>query len=175
MEEINQLVTQCIANERMAQEKFYHFFYPSLIVLCKKFFADDHTAVETVNDGMIKVFKNLASFDPSKGELFNWIYTIVRNAALDKVKRSRIINTVEIEGSEVPQDVSPLHALEWKDIYQLLDNLAPATRIVCSLFYLEEFSIKEISRILAISDGTVKWHLSETRKKLRPALEKYYS
>lgn len=146
-----------------------------MIALCKKFFTDDHTAVETVNDGMIKVFKNLASFDPSKGELFNWIYTIVRNTALDKIKSTHIVVTSEIEEREVPQGTSPLNALEWKDIYRLLDNLAPATRIVCSLFYLEEFSIKEISSILSISDGTVKWHLSETRKKLKPALEKYYS
>ncbi len=146
-----------------------------MIALCKKFFADDHTAIETVNDGMIKVFKNLASFDASKGELFNWIYTIVRNTALDKIKNTRIISTSEIEEREIQQNTNPLNALEWQDIYQLLDTLAPATRIVCSLFYLEDFSIKEISSILSISDGTVKWHLSETRKKLKSALEKYYS
>lgn len=144
--------------------------------MCKRFFTQDHEAIEAVNDGMMKVFKKISSYDAGKGEFFNWVYTIVRNTALDKIKLVRFQSAGELT-EKIPDagEDNPLERLEWKDVYTLLDNLAPATRAVCSLYYLEGFSVKEISVQLTASEGTVKWHLSETRKKLKPVLEKYYS
>lgn len=176
MNEEQQLILECAANNRLAQEKLYYRFYPALMLLCKRFFADDHKALEVLNDGMMKVYRNISSFDSSKGEFFNWLYTVVRNTALDKLKLIIPPVTKELNGiTESAGEDRTIQSLEWKDIYKLLDNLPPATRAVCSLFYIEGFSIKEISDALEISPGTVKWHLSETRKKLKPVFERYFS
>ena len=59
---------------------------------------------------------------------------------------------------------------EGEDLFLYLDMLPPATRAVSSLYYKEDLSIKEISHQLNISDGTVKWHLSECRNKLSKLL-----
>lgn len=176
MEDEYQLIQECIANNRQAQEKLYRMFYPALILLCKRFFMDDHSALETVNDGMMKVYKHIGGYDNSKGDFFNWVYTVVRNTALDKLKLSHWPAPIQLieEAGQTYTD-NPLKTLEEQDIYKLLDTLAPATRVVCSLYYLEGFSIRDITGKLELSAGTVKWHLSETRKKLKPVLEKYYS
>ena len=42
-------------------------------------------ALEAVNDGMMKVFKALPDYKYNQGSFFNWVYTIVRNAAVDKL------------------------------------------------------------------------------------------
>lgn len=175
MQEEYQLIEGCISNNRPAQEKLYRLFYPGLILLCKRFFRDDHTALETLNDGMMKVYKNIASYDAGKGELYNWAYTIVRNTALDKLKLASWPAPVALTEDGQSYRDNPLKSLEEQDIYKLLDTLAPATRVICSLYYLEGFSIKDITIKLDLSTGTVKWHLSETRKKLKPVLAKYYS
>src|SRR6185436_6138592 len=86
LNEEQQLIQECAANNRLAQEKLYYRFYPALMLLCKRFIADDHQALEVLNDGMMKVYRNISSFDSGKGELFNWIYTVIRNTALDKLK-----------------------------------------------------------------------------------------
>lgn len=171
-----ELINDCTANNRLSQEKLYRMFYPSLILLCKRFFKQDHEAIEAVNDGMMKVFKKIDSYDAAKGEFFNWVYTIVRNTALDKIRLVRFQTAGELNDRlpDMGED-NPLKKLEWKDVYTLLDTLPTATRAVCSLYYLEGFSVKEISVQLTVSEGTIKWHLSETRKKLKPVLEKYYS
>jgi RNA polymerase sigma factor (sigma-70 family) len=175
LDELNQLINGAASGDRKSQEKLYRKFYPALILLCKRFFASDHDALETLNDGMLKVFKNLGAYDITKGEFFNWVYTVVRNTALDKLKLAPLPEMRELNGSnEISIEENPLKTLEWKDIYKLLDALAPATRVVCSLYYLEGFSILAISEQLGLSAGTVKWHLSETRKKLKPVFEKYY-
>jgi RNA polymerase sigma-70 factor (ECF subfamily) len=172
---LEELIQDCAANDRLSQEKLYRMFYPALYLLCKRFFHDERDALEALNDGMLKVFRNIAAYQSAKGSLFNWMYTIVRNAAIDKCKLGG-----RAEPEPLNDDIAiviagnPFECLEWKDVYGLLDALTPATRVVCSLFYLEGFRIRDIAGILGLRPGTVKWHLNDARKRLRPVLEKYY-
>lgn len=179
MEELSQIIRGCIRNDRISQEKLYKQFYVSLFYLCRKFFHQDHEAVEALNDGMLKVFSNIHTYREDKGKFFNWIYTIVRNAALDKLKKS-VMQPLPLQPGTQAEETdfadasyNPLQVMEQKDTYRLLDSLSPSTRVVCSLFYLEGYSIKDIAEQLEIAAGTVKWHLSEGRKKLLPLFEKH--
>ncbi len=81
MEDLQQLINDCANNNRLSQEKLYRKFYPALFLMCKRFFA-----LEAMNDGMMKVYKNIGKFRDNEGTFYNWIYTIVRNSALDKLK-----------------------------------------------------------------------------------------
>jgi len=178
LDDLQQLINDCAANNRLSQEKLYRRFYPALFLLCKRFFTDNHQALEALNDGMLKVFKQLQYYNNEKGNFFNWMYTIIRNTALDKLKSKQFF-TSQIADENItfvnPQNENPLQLLEQKDVYVLLDVLSPATRVVCILFYLDGLSIKDICHQLQVSSGTVKWHLSETRRKLKPFLKAYYS
>ncbi|HWB25052.1 MAG TPA: sigma-70 family RNA polymerase sigma factor [Chitinophagaceae bacterium] len=176
MNELQILINQCAVNNRRSQEKLYLMFYPELYALTRRFFADSHEALEALNDGMLKVYKSIGSFDGSKGSFFNWMYTIIRNTALDKLKIKKQPGTGELNELILnTADNNPLQGLEWKDIYAMLDVLGSTARVVCTLFYLEGFTIKEIGESLSLSEGTIKWHLSEIRRKLKPVLKSYCS
>jgi RNA polymerase sigma-70 factor (ECF subfamily) len=124
---------------------------------------------------MLKVYTGIQRFDETKGTLFNWMYTVIRNTALDKLKMAQLPATIEIDHAiVVSSDEHILKTLDWKDMYRLLDALPQATRAVCSLFYIEGFKIKEIAESLGISAGTVKWHLAETRSKLKVVFHNQY-
>lgn len=128
---------------------------------------------------MMKVFEHIGTYKAEKGKFFNWVYTIVRNTALDKFRSSAALRAESYEVTETIAEAdmgaNPLVSLEGKDLYVLLDRLSPATRVICGLFYLEGYSIKDISEQLGISSGTVKWHLSESRKKLKSILERHFN
>jgi RNA polymerase sigma-70 factor (ECF subfamily) len=172
---LDDLIKGCAARNRLSQEKLYTLFYPGLALLCKRFFADDHEAIEVLNNGMMKVFRNIKAFDNTKGSLFNWAYTIVRNAALDQLKKKKYpTQPYTDEQMELPAHDTPVKQLEEKWFYQLLDGLQQPARAICSLYYLEGFPIKEIAQHLDIAEGTIKWHLHQVRKKLKPVLEKHY-
>jgi len=117
----------------------------------------------------MNVFKSIGQFDPNKGELFNWAYTIVRNAAITHWKKKNNESKHEEITEHIEQTLqySPFKELEWKDIYYYLSKLPPSTRAVCTLYYLEGYSIKEIAEQFNLSEGTIKWHLSESRTKLK--------
>ena len=117
----------------------------------------------------MNVFNNIEHYDSSRGELFPWAYTIVRNAAISHLK-SKKHDPVNVEITEMIEQVaqySPFMEMEWERIYYYLDKLPPATRAVCTLYYMEGYAIKEIAEQLSLSEGTIKWHLSESRYKLK--------
>ena len=175
MDKLEKILAGCKRRERQSQEKLYRQFYPVLFALCKNFFEDKHDIVTAINNGMMKVFKNLDQFDSQKGEFFNWMYTTVRNAALTMLRDRK---TQSFDYDEIKENMffeareNPFEKLEYDDIEVYLSQLPLATRRVCCLFYLDGFSVKEITESLAISEGTVKWHLSESRNRLKIIFEK---
>jgi len=169
--DLEDIIAGCISNNRVSQEKLYRQFYPGLYALCRQFFHDEQDIVTALNNGMLNVFKNITTYDSSKGEFLNWCYTIVRNAAITYLKSIKSLDTVQLDAAlQYDYSENPLLELEWEDLFSYLDKLPPATRAVSSLYYKEDFSINEISQQLNISDGTVKWHLSECRNKLSKLL-----
>ncbi|TLU96050.1 RNA polymerase sigma factor [Dyadobacter sediminis] len=175
MENIEQILTGCKRGERLSQEKLYKQLYPVLFSLCKNFFDEKHDVLTAVNNGMLRVFQNIGHFDPSKGEFFNWAYTIVRNAALTMLRdrKTQGFDYVEInEAMGFESRENPLDVLHAGDIQVYLMQLPVATRRICGLYYLDGFSVREISEALDIRDGTVKWHLSESRSRLKSIIEK---
>ncbi|CAG5004719.1 ECF RNA polymerase sigma factor SigE [Dyadobacter sp. CECT 9275] len=168
MDQQREILDGCRRNDRKSQEELYYAFYPAMFSLCKKFFADEHEILTALNNGMMRVFKNIDQYDPRRGELFNWMYTVIRNACLTMIRDKKPETTQELK--ENMSDISqydPFRSSEWDDIFHYLDQLPPATRAVCSLFYLEGFSIKEITKETGMKDGTVKWHLNESRNRLK--------
>ena len=169
MKDLQNILEGCKRNDRTSQERLYRQFYPGLFSLCRKFFADPHDALTSLNNGMLNVFKNIEKYDPEKGEMFNWAYTIVRNAAITHMTRLKFVHPTDEITGQMEQTIyhSPFAELETHELYDCLDKIPPATRAVCTLHYLEGFTIKEISNRLDLSEGTVKWHLSESRNRLR--------
>ncbi len=121
---------------------------------------------------MLKVFKNVEQYDGSKGTFFNWAYTVVKYAALTQIRDKKTESSFEsLENFHDTALFNPFEEKQWNDIYLLLGKLPSTTRAICSLYYLEGSPIKEISASLDMKEGTVKWHLNESRKRLRTILQ----
>ncbi|MBS1599920.1 MAG: sigma-70 family RNA polymerase sigma factor [Bacteroidetes bacterium] len=174
LEDTAHIINGCKKQDLVCQEKLYKKFYPALFALCKTFFDDNQEILTALNNGMLKVFKNIDQYDPAKGTFFNWTYTIVRNAALTLIRDNKNKLTFELtESIQEPSENNPFRQLEWKDIYFYLGKLPSRTRCVCTLFYLEGFTIKEIVNALDMKEGAVKWHLHECRDRLKIIFEQY--
>ncbi len=63
---------------------------------------------------------------------------------------------------------------DYPDVFEAVMELDEHYRIPLVLFYVEEFSIKEICRILKLSQGTVKTRLYRGRRLLKEKLEGVY-
>ncbi len=129
-----------------------------------------------VNNAFMKIISKIDSF--KIGTNYEaWTRKIIQNEIIDDFRKSHRNNHIVYTNSfinegESHDDFDLDEKYEEQKILNLLQRLPPATRMVFSLFALEDMKSKEISTQLNISSETVKWHLSEARKKLKSELIK---
>ncbi len=173
-EDINNIISGCITNDRQAQEKLYKAYYRAMINLCLRYTKNNSDAVEVLNNGFLKVFKNIQRFDAAKATVYTWIRKIVINSCLDFIQAKQSLKRhheiIEEQQIHIPAEI--IQKMDATELLQLVRQLPPATRAVFNLFIVEGYSHKEIAALLTISEGTSKWHLSDARKQLQQMIQK---
>jgi len=170
--ELQELIDGCIRNERNAQEKMYKLFYPKMMALVRRYIDREMQAEEVLNNGFLRAFQKIEQYT-FKGSFEGWLRKIVFHAVSDHVKQNVQYND-KVVLIEKDQYVQKDHAdrLYYDELLQLVDALPIATRTVFNMYVMEGFPHKEIGKILNISEGTSKWHLSEGRRVLKEKIEK---
>lgn len=162
------LISGCIAGKRLQQKQLYELYFGKMMAVCMRYARDRDEAKDLLNEGFLKVFKNLHQYKPQRS-LESWIRRIMINNAIDhyrKNKKHRNIGDIDqvYDHAEDEQVHANLAAAE---IMKLIQKLSPSYRTVFSLYVLEGFNHKEIGEKLGISEGTSKSNLSKARGKLQ--------
>lgn len=144
-----------------------------MIAVCFRYVRNREDALEVVHNGFLKVFQNIASFDETKSALFTWIQTIMIRTSIDFLrKKNLMLQVVEwTEDAEPEIQAEVLVNKSGEEILNFLKQLSPSTATVFNLYVIEGYNHKEIAKLLSISEGTSKWHLSEAKKKLAVLLK----
>jgi RNA polymerase sigma factor (sigma-70 family) len=163
------IIQGCLLNDRISQEQLYMQVYDKLYGMCNRYFTDEHEIISAINNGMLRVFKFMHLYDKTQADIQTWIYTIVRNEALTIVRNKKNLTiTKELSTDlEIASNFKPFDENANEETQLYLSKLPETTRAIFTLFYLENLSIKEVAKDLEMKEGTVKWHLSEGRKKLQ--------
>lgn len=157
------------------QEQLYRLCYPEMIKICIRYAGDIDGAGIIYNNAMLRVFRHIGNYK-HEGKLLGWVKTIVVHCCLDHVKKKGPIREVKL-GPEQEEQVSitedAFSRISVKDIQKIIGQLPPATGAVFNLYIYENFTHKQVSGALGISEGTSKWHLNEARKILKNKLEHF--
>jgi RNA polymerase sigma factor (sigma-70 family) len=166
---IDSIISGCKGGNRKTQEQLYRSYYRVMMNLCLRYTKNETEALEALNTGFYKVFKNIHRFDTAKATLYTWIRTIVINSCIDLIKTKQAqFKTGELsEADNVYVPPLVISKMSSSEILQLVRQLPPATQAVFNLYVMEGYNHAEIATLIGISEGTSKWHLSEARKKLQ--------
>lgn len=137
-------------------------------------------AEEVAQDTFVKVFKSLHKFK-GDSKFSTWIYKVAYNTCLDTIKKNKKhLNNVTIDEYNFNKLDTIDNALdniikEEKSalIKNCINKLPEDSSALLTLFYFEELSLDEISKIINIEANTVKVKLFRARKKLAVILEQY--
>lgn len=170
--ELEELIRGCIRNERSAQEQLYRLFYARMMGVVRRYIDQEMQAEEVLNNGFLRAFQKVEQYT-FQGSFEGWLRKIVFHAVSDYVKQNVRYNE-KIVLVEKDQYVHKDHAdkLYYNQLLELVQGLPDATRTVFNMYVMEGFSHKEIGKLLNISEGTSKWHLSEGRRVLKDKIEK---
>ena len=168
----HQLLRDCIAGDRKAQQELYNLYAPLVYAICLRYMGNSDDAKDMLQDTMVKFFQKAGEFR-FQGSLEGWVKRIGVNSCLDQLKRNKAKFTMDIDNAiGISGDVNAAQPLETKDLLRLLGSLPEGYRTVFNLFAIEGFTHAEIADLLNISENTSKSQLFKARKCLQAKLDR---
>ncbi|MDQ3278244.1 MAG: RNA polymerase sigma factor [Bacteroidota bacterium] len=180
MEDLSTVIQGCVANDPKQQRAFYEHYFGYCLKVVFRYVYRYETAVDIVNDGFVKVFRNFGKFVPADKEnlqmvLMGWMRTIMIHAAIDQLRKNSFLPEIgsiseaawEVEDKTGHADKNVLY----KELILHIKKLSPAYRAVFNLYVIDGFSHQEIAEKLGISVGTSKSNLSKARVILQNILQ----
>jgi RNA polymerase sigma-70 factor (ECF subfamily) len=185
------LAERCRKGDASAWSELVQTQNRRIYALCFRFTGNAADAQDLTQDVFIKVHKNLASFDLSKGSFQTWLTTLARNLLVDHFRRSRndrATDSIDANWEQTEDDHPPLsNRLEDGSpsphssavsrqtaaiVQQALTRLSPELREAVILRDLQDLDYKEIAQVLNVPEGTVKSRISRGRAELARLLER---
>lgn len=126
---------------------------------------------DAISNTTVIVFERIS--DLKQEEFFKtWLTRILINECYKIYNQNKKVIYLENCNTEVLNNFqfSEKDKIEEIDARELINNLSKDLKETVILYYFEDFSIKEISKLLKIPEGTVKSRLSNARKSLEKIL-----
>ena len=177
-EELKLAIEGCVLNDRLSQKRIYTSFYNYAMSICSIYISNYEDSVEILNDGFLKVFKEIYRYQPTYADhvlsFKGWLRKIMLYTSIDHFRKNKKHRFIKELDSEVIQlsaaDEDALDRISHNEIVKSMQKLTPGYRIIFNLFIIENFSHEEISKRLGISIGTSKSNLARGRKQLQKIL-----
>lgn len=136
-------------------------------------------AEEVSQDTFIKAYKSLSKFK-GDSKFSTWIYKIAYRTSLDRIKKNKkYINDVAIDEFTEHQIKTIDNALDnleeqeqSKAIQDCIALLPNDDSFLLTLFYFDDMSLDEISKVVDLTPNNVKVKIFRSRKKLASILKK---
>lgn len=146
--------------------------------VCIRYKKDEAEARAVLNQGFLKILTKLDKYDP-KVPFEAWIRRIMINTIIDefrkyKKERERTQYTDFTATDTFDERVDFNSADQMFDVEAVeffIKKLPPLTQRVFNLYIIDGYAHKEIGRLLDISEGNSKWHLSSARKRLKKMIK----
>jgi len=178
-QEISDIVSGCIKLQRDSQKKFYTYFYGYAMAICMRYAPNNDDAMEIVNDGFLKVFNKLDSFqaryDDMEGSLKGWIKRIMLNTAIDHFRKNNKYLLHMDMGDNLfniaYEEENSIDKMSYDELYKIVQRLSPMYRTVFNLYIIDGFKHEEIARQLNISVVTSKSNLAKAKLNIQKMMQ----
>lgn len=178
------LVQRCISGDVAAWETVVRDYSRRIYNLAYRFTTNHESAEDLTQDVFIRVYRALGQYDPSQGNLSNWLMRLARNLIIDDYRRRQRTPT---DGSDSIDDHEyhlhgsldgPERTLQREErklqVHRAIQKLTPELRECVILRDIEELSYAEIVEMLKIPEGTVKSRINRGRIELAKILKRMH-
>ena len=128
-------------------------------------------AMELTQDVFVKAWQALPGWRP-EARFSTWLLQIARNAALDQLRRRRLIQFAPLDDGMDVADTAPGPEARYASrqrqalLEHALQQIAAEHREILLLREVEDLSYGELAAVLGIAEGTVKSRLARARAAL---------
>jgi RNA polymerase sigma-70 factor (ECF subfamily) len=172
------LMQRIQADDVGAFEELYDRYSAQAFGVARGICGNSHRAEDAVQEGFVAVWRSRGSFDPARGSVRAWLFTVIRHRSLDLTRRTRRDDDRRSSGDalgfllaldSVEQDAEA-HA-EAARVRSSLLKLQVTQREVILLAYFAGLTHTEIAARLKLPTGTVKGRMRLGLKKVTAELD----
>ncbi|MDU8885567.1 sigma-70 family RNA polymerase sigma factor [Yeosuana sp. MJ-SS3] len=171
------LINQIINGDTKSFSVLVYHYKDLVYSLTLRMLKNKEEAEEVSQDVFIKIYKSLHKFK-GDSKLSTWIYKIVYNSCLDRLKqyKKEYVNVPidEFTENKVKSLDNALDNMIHEDrkqtIQDCINRMSSDDSFLLTLYYFEEHSLDEISKIVGLTANNVKVKLFRSRKKLASIL-----
>lgn len=138
-----------------------------LYATAKSILMNDQDCADAIQEAIVKAFSKIHSLKNDKYAK-TWLMRILINECYTIGRQMGRIEAMEDENMEsfVQEETR-----DYSELYRAVNKLKEELKLPVILYYMEEFSVKEIAQILDISEGAVQKRLVRARQKLKAEIK----
>jgi len=166
-----QLIALLKSRNSVAMGLLYDNYSAALYGVIFRIIQSEHFSENILQDTFIKIWKNIASYDKSKGRLFTWMLNIARNSAIDFTRSKAYRNNTKTDSihieTQTPNKLSTETNVQTMGLQNIIKSLDPKLKQVIDLIYFEGYTQREVAKEFDIPLGTVKSRVRIAVRELR--------
>lgn len=164
------LLMRVSQGDRAAFKTFYDTTNSRLMGLAMRILSRRDDAEDVVQEAYVRIWLNAGKYDPVRGAPMPWIWKILRNAVIDRLRRNRVLHEdLDDYVDRLPMPEPPTAAR--LDLTAGLTKLGPSKARVLALSFVEGHTQENIADELNIPLGTLKSQIRRSLKQLRRHLD----
>ena len=149
-----------LARDEQALRELYEQYGKSLLAVIQRLVRDETLAQDILQEGLLKVWGSIGSYDATRGRLFTWMVRVCCNQAIDAIrsprqKFHRRAAPLEVSGAQQAHAACTFNP-EHIGVRELTSQLKPRQREVIDLLYFGGCTQVETAHELGIPLATVK-------------------
>jgi RNA polymerase sigma-70 factor (ECF subfamily) len=152
------LIERTGRGDRAAFDELYRRFARPVLAMALRQLGDNARAEDATQETFAAVWRSARSFRSERGSASAWLYTVARNAIIDRA-RQRPEPVAEVIDEPVPEagpeELAESSWVAWR-VHSALERLPERERVVIELAYWSGLSQVEIASYLNVPLGTVK-------------------
>lgn len=138
-----------------------------LYKIAKTRISNEDDIADAVQETMIEAYKSIKKLN-SPNKFKKWVITILINKC-NRIYRRKYKNDVSIDEFNLDY-VKTNNIIDIENdlnFFDIIKNLNYNERIIIVLYYMEEYTVKEIKEILKMNENTINTHLYRARQKIK--------
>jgi RNA polymerase sigma-70 factor, ECF subfamily len=170
------LLARIVDRDERAVEELYKRYSGPLYSLAYQVTQAERFAQDVVQEVFVALWRDASRFDPARGAVAPWLFSLARHKAIDLVRREANIRKrtadVDLEFREADDDVDHETWLNFRreKVRAAIEELTPVQREALELAFFQGLTHVEVSEKLQIPLGTAKTRIRSALLRLRDIL-----
>jgi RNA polymerase sigma factor (sigma-70 family) len=170
----NELVMFLKQRQENAFGYLYDNYSGALYSVILSIVKDKDVASDVLQEVFIKIWRQIETYDETKGRLFTWMLNIARNASIDTIRSKgyqKSQHNVELTENVYDAAGNVDLNIDRIGLRKLVHNLKEEYRVLIDLSYFQGFTQDEISKMLKVPLGTVKTRMRSALIQLKQVIK----